>query len=245
MKKLLCLFLVIGLLIGCSSKSEKEDNKDSLKDEQLDNKEENTSKDDFLDNEIENVDESSLVKTQLTLTQSVQENNYYCVPACLQMVLRYKGIEKSQSELAKELNTKQTTGTEYVDLARVANKYLFNNENVKANEPGYHVQTITRYDENTQIVDDFERRVKTDISTNDPIFVAIDMNVLYPELSSANHLIVITGYAHYEDSEEIAYYYYIDPLYTVQDKVYGGLKIATREEMIKAIIVNVEPAYIY
>ena len=87
--------------------------------------------------------------------------------------------------------------------------------------------------------------MRLDISTNDPIFVAIDLNALYPHLSSANHMIVVTGYALYAGTDNIAYYYYIDPSYTVQDENYGGLKTVTSENLINAIVVNEEPAYIW
>lgn len=182
---------------------------------------------------------------QLTLVQSVQENNYFCVPACLQMVLRYKGIEKTQTELSKEMKTDPVTGTEYIDLARVANKYLFHNESIGPNDAGYHIQTLNRYDTDSNISLTFEKRVRLDISTNDPVFVAIDVHTLYPQLPSGNHMIIITGYATYSDSENIAYYYYIDPYYMVQDNTYGGLKTVTKEQLMKAIVVNEEPAYIW
>lgn len=184
-------------------------------------------------------------KVQLPLIQSVQENNYFCVPACLQMVLKYKGIEKTQMELANELNTKPITGTEYIDLVRVANKYLFADSEIGPNDPGYHIEELERYDTNPEIAKTFEKRVRLDISTNDPIFVAIDLNALYPHLSSANHMIVVTGYALYAGTDNIAYYYYIDPSYTVQDENYGGLKTVTSENLINAIVVNEEPAYIW
>lgn len=186
-----------------------------------------------------------LTNVQLPLVQSVQENNYYCVPACLQMVLRFKNINKTQQELANEMNTVPVTGTEYIDLARVANKYLFNDESVEMNEAGYHIQTLTQYDTNPQIAIDFENRVRLDISTNDPIFVAVDVSELYPNLGHGNHMIIITGYALYEGTNNIAYYYYIDPSYMVQDDVNGGLKTVTKEILNEAIINNVEPAYIY
>lgn len=184
-------------------------------------------------------------KIQLQLVQSVQENNYFCVPACLQMVLRYKGIDKSQTELSKEMNTMPVTGTEYIDIARVANTYLFHNESIGSNDAGYHVQTLNRYDTNPAISSTFDKRVRLDIHTNDPVFVAIDINALYPNLSSANHMIVITGYALYPGTNTIDYYYYIDPYYAIQDDTYGGLKTVTKEQLIKAIIVNEEPAYIW
>lgn len=194
-----------------------------------------------------NTDTFSATKFQLELTslQSVQENNYFCVPACLQMVLRYKGTEKSQSELAKEMQTKPITGTEYLDLARVANKYIFNNEQVGPNDAGYHVQTLTRYDSNPNIMVDFEHRVRTDIETKDPIFVAIDVETVYPDLYSGNHMVVLIGYSLFAGTSDIENFYIIDPSYTIQDTIYGGLKVVDKETLEKAIINNEEPAYIY
>lgn len=58
-------------------------------------------------------------------------------------------------------------------------------------------------------------------------------------------MIVVTGYALEKGSDEIAFYYYIDPSYVVQDSIYGGLKKVTKEELINAIVINEEPAYIY
>lgn len=186
-----------------------------------------------------------LTKLILPVEQRIQETSYYCVPAVLQMVLNFKNISIPQEQLAMEMNTSSKTGTEYIDLARVANKYLFDNENVGDNDPGYHVQTIERNDSNPQIAIDFKERVKTNIKNNDPTFVAIDVNVLYPQLNSANHMILLVGYATYANTDNIAYYYYIDPSYAVQDSTNGGLKIVTEEELIKAIIQNVEPAYVW
>ncbi|WP_323090536.1 C39 family peptidase [Allobaculum sp. JKK-2023] len=183
-------------------------------------------------------------KIRLPLESIVQENNYYCVPACMQMVLRYKGIEKTQTELAGEMNTSPTTGTEYADLTRIANKYLFQNENVGPNEPGYHIQRISRYDTNPDLYTQFEQRVRQDIGTNDPIFAAVDVQALYPQHKSANHMVLITGYALFAETDNIAYYYYIDPYYE-QDSVYGGLKTVTAEQLMNAIVINEEPAYIW
>lgn len=254
MKKIISMFLLLGLVLGCSNHKIDENDKgkgviNSSSQQPLDKnsgtKYTDESEEDSDVNKSENTDHISSTKVQLILNQCVQENSYFCVPACLQMVLKYKNIEKSQSELAVELNTKQNTGTEYVDLVRVANKYLFNNENVGHNELGYHIQTLNRYDRNPQIAIDFERRVKTDISSDDPVFVAIDVNALYPNLNRGNHMIVVTGYALEKGSDEIAFYYYIDPSYVVQDSIYGGLKKVTKEELINAIVINEEPAYIY
>jgi hypothetical protein len=58
-------------------------------------------------------------------------------------------------------------------------------------------------------------------------------------------MILITGYASNADTGQIAYYYFIDPSYVIQDSRYGGLKTASADEMIRAIEDNVEPAYIW
>ena len=132
--KIILIILLLFTVIGCSSKDKDEPLIDDEKIDivEKDDKSENTNTD----------DENSVRKVKLDVPQSIQETYYYCVPASLQMVLKFNNIEKSQTKLAYEMNTSAETGTEYVDLARVANKYLFNNENVKENEPGYHVQTL-------------------------------------------------------------------------------------------------------
>ena len=191
----------------------------------------------------------SLNKTLLSVPQFVQENGYFCVPACLQMVLAFHGITQRQSILALQMNTSSITGTEYVDLAQVVNQYLFNCTVPTDSQGGYRIQkfsssasTMTEEEKNL-----FQQRVFQDISTQDPVFVAINRNVLYPELSPANHMVIVVGYATYEGSNRLAYYYIIDPSYQVQDPVYGGLKVITQEELIKGIMLNEsnEKAYIW
>lgn len=187
----------------------------------------------------------TLEKINIQLVQSVQEKGYFCVPACLQMVLNHHGIHISQEQLAKEMSTSQVTGTEYVDLARVANKYIFEKETAEPAGAGYRVQTLERNVNNSEIYETFESRVKTDISTGDPVFAAVDNHSLYPELASANHMVLVTGYSVFEGTDNIAYYYIMDPSYLVQDPVYGGVKTVTAEELMDAITSNVEPAYIW
>ena len=62
-------------------------------------------------------------QNKLPIVQSMQETSYYCVPACIQMALRYHAIESTQQHLAQQLHTDPVTGTEYVDMARVLNSY--------------------------------------------------------------------------------------------------------------------------
>ncbi|MEG2550468.1 MAG: C39 family peptidase [Erysipelotrichaceae bacterium] len=189
------------------------------------------------------IKEPERITMQLDLIQSVQENNYYCVPACVQMILRYHNIEVSQERLATEMNTHPITGSEYIDTAKVLNKYLFNKSEVKGNEPGYRIQTIGINDQNPQIMIDLQQRIKMDIKTGDPILVAINQNILYPKLNIANHMILIIGYDLLED--QIQSYHYIDPSYAVQDEIKKGFKTVSVEALRQAIINNEEPAYIW
>lgn len=192
----------------------------------------------------EKLQEDKFEKVQLSVPQSIQENNYFCVPACLQMVLRYHGIEKSQSQLANELKTSPKTGTEYIDLAQVANNYLTNDDDTASSPTRYHVQTLKRYDTNPDIVRTFKTSVKTAIYHHTPVFIAVDLHALYPDLPSANHIILCTGYRNDKETEETTYYY-IEPYYGVQDQTYKGLKIVADDVLIHAILANDEPAYIW
>lgn len=184
-------------------------------------------------------------KVELSLEQRVQETNYYCVPACVQMVLRYHGIDLSQVALASEMNTSSITGTEYVDMAKALNHHLFNKGLAADNEAGYHVQTVAINDRSSETKTIFEERVITDIDYGDPLFVTVNTNTLYPQLPPANHMIVITGYALHKDFNEIAFYYVIDPYTKVQDATHGGYKVFTSEEIMNALITNEEPAYLW
>ena len=182
-------------------------------------------------------------KVKISLPQSLQETNYYCGPACLQMILANFGIQVSQSELAKQIKTDSITGSEYEDMARVLNSYLF--ADVDLSRSGYRVQTHTRSDEKASALVQFESRVRKNIDDGYPSVIAIDLNKIYPQLPSANHVVVCNGYIKKFNSQEIAFYYIIDPYDKVQDATYGGLKVVTPQELIDAIIDNVEPAYIW
>lgn len=173
----------------------------------------------------------------LDVKESTQETNYYCGPATIQMVLNYHGINVSQDQLAKEVNITTDRGTEYVDLCRVVNKYVHGKE--------YQVQTMEMNDTNPILYQQFEQRVKKDIASGNPVFLTVNLNTLYPTLPSANHLVVCTGYASYENTDEIVYYYILDPYYVVQEKFDGALQKVPKETLFKSIYSNVEPAYIW
>lgn len=183
-------------------------------------------------------------RVRLDVPQSVQETGYWCVPASVQMVLRYQGIDVDQSVLAADMNAKPQTGTEYVDLARVVNKYLFGTEHANPSGAGYHVQTIAIGDTNPAVARTFAKRAKTDLDDGYPVFAAIDLHALYPWFGHANHMIVITGYDA-DANGTVTHWVYRDPSYLMQSESHAGLKIVTADAMINAIVFNEEPAYIW
>lgn len=257
-KNILILFITIFLFLSACSPVTKEETNN-----QEDNRQtilENTNN--FHDDNVEgtvlenntNEDQSDTIdsnpnieyrRKRINLLQSVQENGYYCVPACVQMVLQLNGITISQSQLAQEMNTHSVTGTEYVDLARIINKYRFGNEFPKDNQPGYRVQILNKgvWDQNA--FDILEKRIQQDILTNDPVFIAIELSKLYPELGiTGNHMVLLTGYQ-LDQEGNISSYYIVDPYYKVQDSQYQGLKIFSKNEIYQALVNNAEPAYIW
>ena len=187
--------------------------------------------------------DGKLIKVRLQIPQSVQENGHYCGPACLQMALSYKGIEKTQDELAEELNTSMVTGTEYADMARVLNTYLFGCEVPENGQPGYRAEYLTPSAVTDDVMDTLRERVIRDIRTEDPVFIAVNLHELYPELPAANHFVIISGYQ--MKDEEILYYFIVDPYWKVQSDTYQGLKIFTPEEIRRALDTNTEPAYVW
>lgn len=183
-------------------------------------------------------------RVMLDVPQRVQETGYWCVPAALQMVLAYHGIDVSQSTLAARMNTKPDTGTVDVDLARVANAYLFGVEDADPSGAGYRVQAVTRGDTDPSVAATFAERVKADMASRDPVFATVDLHALYPQFGHISHAIVIIGYDA-DPGGAIVNYHFIDPYYRVQDVTYGGRKIAGAAEMVNAIVTNEEPAYVW
>ena len=148
-------------------------------------------------------------QNKLSIVQSMQETSYYCVPACIQMALRYHAIESTPS----------------------------------ADEPGYHVQTLSPDDHTQDASETFSRRCIQNIDDGYPVFAAVDLNALYPALAHANHMVIVIGYE--KNKDQITSYYIIDPYPPVQDEVHRGLKQFTAQELVRAILVNEEPAYIW
>lgn len=175
----------------------------------------------------------------LDLSIRTQENGYYCGPAVLQAVLAYHGIDVSQNQLARELNTSSVTGTEYEDLARVANHYLYGDD-IGPMDPGYHVQTLRIGQMTAAQKKQLLTRIVTDLSTDDPVFVAVNVARLYPNRKDGNHFVVITGYSEFSAEKAQAKITYLDPSW-----INGGEHTVSFDDLVDAVIFNEEPAYVY
>lgn len=187
----------------------------------------------------------AVVKVLLPISTSVQETAFYCVPAVVQMVLRYFGTEVSQASLAEIMHTHPVTGTEYIDTAEALNHYLFGANPKEAGDPGYRVQTIAIGDNHPHVLLDLESRIIDNTSQGYPTLVAVDVGLIYPDMGSGNHMLLVIGYQQSSASGEIIGYYAIDPSYLVQDPIYAGLKFIPSQELFQAIIYNEDPAYIW
>ncbi len=58
-------------------------------------------------------------------------------------------------------------------------------------------------------------------------------------------MVVVIGYSLNTKTDKIESYIFIDPSYVVQDSQKQDLKVVSSENMIKTIIQNEEPAYVY
>ena len=86
----------------------------------------------------------------------------------------------------------------------------------------------------------FKERLKKNIDAGYPLYYTFDNS--YPGRSGEHNVIGI-GYELNSDASDIIGVYYIDPSYTVQDPVYGGLKKVTPQELLAAMLTCQEPNY--
>ena len=184
--------------------------------------------------------EDEIVSFHYDVPLRIQENGHYCGPACMQMVLAYHGINADQATLARELNTSFVTGTEYADVARVANSYLF------PNGGGAYRSVIWLTDStDSSLRETFESRVRQDMKTGDPVFAAISLHTIYPDLPTANHLVLIIGCRVNTVNDRIVSYEILDPYSGAQPYTDHGHKSVTADTMWKAMNSNSEPGYIW
>ena len=91
----------------------------------------------------------------------------------------------------------------------------------------------------------FESRVIRDMKTADPIFVAINLNIVYPSLSQGNDLVVITGCEIDNSTGTIVSYSILDSYDKSQPYTDHGKKNVSADTLWQAMNHNSEPGYIW
>lgn len=181
-------------------------------------------------------------KVMLNVTPQVQRAWNTCAPTTVSMMLSSRGISVSQEELAQEMKTDTTFGTHNANAIQVLNRHLFGYDMPQGNQAGYRLETVTTSDVNSEQMRLFKERLKQNIADGYPMYYTFDCATIYPG-SYGEHNVIGIGYQLSEDGSDIAYLYYLDPSYTKQDPVYGGLKKVTPVELFEGMLTCVEPNY--
>lgn len=141
--------------------------------------------------------ESSSTEGSITVypvDRSVQETAWYCGPAVMQMLLSHYGYDVSQDDLAEQMKTSRTTGTEYADMAACASTYVFGGVPAGSTDPGFRSWAGKENGFSQEDQSRFLQRLKTDMESKDLLSAAIDTSVLYPQLGvRATHVVLING----------------------------------------------------
>lgn len=181
-------------------------------------------------------------KVMLNVSPQVQHSWNTCAPTTVSMILSSQGITVSQELLAREMQTDETFGTHNVNAIQILNYHLFGYVTPQDGQAGYRLETVTASDVNSKQMLLFKERLKQNIADGYPMYYTFDCAKIYPD-SYGEHNVIGIGYQLSEDGSDIAYLYYIDPSYTKQDPIYGGLKKVTPEELFEAMLSCVEPNY--
>ena len=133
-------------------------------------------------------------------------------------------------------------GTHNANAIQVLNQHLFGYPEPTDGQAGYRLETVKSSLPNSIDMRLFKERLKKNIDAGYPLYYTFDNSKMYPGRSGEHNVIGI-GYELNSDASDIIRVYYIDPSYTVQDPVYGGLKKVTPQELLAAMLTCQEPNY--
>ena len=194
---------------------------------------------------IDNTDKDSHAggkKVQLNISTIVQRRWNYCAPATVSMILASRGLQVDQAQLANEMGTDETFGTHNSNAIKVLNRHLFGYDVPSGNQAGYRLATVANPNSDSEDMKRFKKRLIQNINDGYPMYYTIDNSKMYPD-RSGEHNVIGVGYGLTADGSDVAYIYYLDPSYMVQDPVYAGLKIVSPEELLHAMVSCTEPNY--
>lgn len=156
------------------------------------------------------------------------------------MILQSQGIEVSQEVLAQEMGTAEPFGTHNADAIDILNRHLEG----KA-ESGkiirYTLATVTSGAKDSEDMRLFLERLSENIDHGYPMYYTFDVSKIYSGRKGEHNVIGI-GYA-LDEAGDVEKLYYWDPDPTVQDPVYGGLKVVSPTKLLDAMTSCVEPNY--
>lgn len=181
-------------------------------------------------------------KVRLNVSLVIQRYWNYCAPATVSMMLVSRGINVDQAQLANEMGTDESFGTHNSNAIRVLNRYMFGYDVPYGNQAGYRLATVTNPNSGSEDMKLFKKRLVQNINDGYPMYYTFDNSKMYPG-RSGEHNVIGVGYVLTADGTDVAYVYYLDPSYMVQDPIYGGLKIVSPEELLNAMVTCMEPNY--
>ncbi|MEW4354094.1 C39 family peptidase [Streptococcus pneumoniae] len=182
------------------------------------------------------------LKRCLEVPMQVQRKWYTCAPTTVSMILESQGIQVSQEQLAEEMETDDSFGTHNKNAVQILNKHLFGYEIPKEGQAGYRLAKVSSSDSSSDDMRLFKERLKKNIDDGYPMYYTMEIAKVYPG-HKGEHNVIGTGYELTADGKDIAAIYYVDPLESVQDPIYGGLQKITPEELLEAMVVCEEPNY--
>ena len=192
--------------------------------------------------QVQETEKALQLKHRLEVPMQVQRAWNTCAPTTVSIMLACRGIDISQEQLAEEMGTDAHFGTHNANAIQVLNQHLFGYPAPTGGQAGYRLETVKSSSSNSIDMRLFKERLKKNIDTGYPLYYTFDNSKMYPERSGEHNVIGI-GYELNSDASDIIGVYYIDPSYTVQDPVYGGLKKVTPQELLAAMLTCQEPNY--
>lgn len=191
---------------------------------------------------VQETEKALQLKHRLEVPMQVQRAWNTCAPTTVSMMLACRGINISQEQLAEEMGTDAHFGTHNANAIQVLNQHLFGYPAPTDGQAGYRLETVKSSSPNSTDMRLFKERLKKNIDAGYPLYYTFDNSIMYPGRSGEHNVIGI-GYELNSDASDIIGVYYIDPSYTVQDPVYGGLKKVTPQELLTAMLTCQEPNY--
>lgn len=146
------------------------------------------------------------VEKRLAFEPVLQEEQYWCVPATVQMILRTQGLDAKQAQLAEEMHWIPGYGVHNADGVGVLNEKLFGVRNPAPGAAGYRIQRVA--DASAETVQLLKQRVRKNIDEGYPMYYTFELRHLVAD--HGEHNVIGCGYVLTPDGTDIAFLVYYD-----------------------------------